>query len=75
MTKQSRRFQTAAALLLLSCCAFGQEKAIVLKAARMFDGHQMRTPGLVVVSGARILGVGPGAPASFDDVQRRLPAK
>jgi imidazolonepropionase-like amidohydrolase len=51
-----------AALLLLSSFAFGQEKAIVLKAARMFDGHEMRTPGLVVVSGSRILGVGPGAP-------------
>jgi len=41
---------------------FAQEKAIVLKAARMFDGHEIRTPGLVVVSGSRILGVGPGAP-------------
>ena len=27
----------------------------------MFDGHEMRTPGLVVVSGARIFAVGPGA--------------
>jgi imidazolonepropionase-like amidohydrolase len=27
----------------------------------MFDGHEMRTPGLVVVSGSRILGVGPRA--------------
>jgi len=62
MKKQSRWFEIAAAILLLSSCAFGQEKAIVLKAARMFDGHEMRAPGLVVVSGARILGVGPGAP-------------
>jgi imidazolonepropionase-like amidohydrolase len=51
-----------AAVFLLSSSVFGQEKAIILKAARMFDGHEMRTPGLVVVSGSRILGVGPGAP-------------
>jgi len=50
------------ALLLLGCSAFAQEKAIILKAARMFDGREMRTPGLVVVNGSRILGVGPGAP-------------
>ncbi len=50
------------ALLLLACSAFAQEKAIILKAARMFDGHEMRMPGLVVVNGSRILGVGPGAP-------------
>ena len=50
------------ALLLLGCSVFGQEKAIILKAARMFDGREMRTPGLVVVNGSRILGVGPGAP-------------
>jgi imidazolonepropionase-like amidohydrolase len=56
-------WQLCAAILSISCSAFSQEKAIILKAARMFDGHEMRTPGLVVVSGARILGVGPGAPA------------
>ena len=56
-------WQLCAAILSISCPAFAQEKAIILKAARMFDGHEMRTPGLVVVSGARILGVGPGAPA------------
>lgn len=60
--KTHSRWQLRAAILLISCSAFAQEKAIVLKAARMFDGHEMRTPGLVVVSGARILGVGPGAP-------------
>jgi imidazolonepropionase-like amidohydrolase len=53
-------------VLLSLCCllspGFGQTKAIVLKAARMFDGHKMVTPGLVVVSGTTILGVGPGAP-------------
>jgi imidazolonepropionase-like amidohydrolase len=60
--KMPPSWQPCAALLLMSCSAFGQEKAIVLKSARMFDGHEMRTPGLVVVSGTRILGVGPGAP-------------
>jgi imidazolonepropionase-like amidohydrolase len=59
-TRSCRR--SCAAILLLSSSGFAQQKAIVLKAARMFDGHEMRTPGLVVVSGARILGVGPGAP-------------
>jgi len=53
--------QLLAALLLISCSARSQERAIVLKAARMFDGHEMRTPGLVVVSGSRIFAVGPGA--------------
>src|ERR1700704_1603922 len=51
----------AAVLGALSWPAFGQQKTIVLRAARMFDGHEMRTPGLVVVSGSRILGVGPRA--------------
>ena len=60
--KTHHRWQLCAELLLVSCSAFAQPKAIVLKAARMFDGHEMRTPGLVVVSGSRILGVGPGAP-------------
>jgi len=41
--------------------ALGQNRAIVLKAARMFDGHRMVTPGVVVVSGTTILGVGAGA--------------
>jgi imidazolonepropionase-like amidohydrolase len=40
----------------------GQEKTIVLKAARLFDGHEMRTPGLAVVSDSRLLGGASGAP-------------
>ena len=40
---------------------FGQSKSIVLKAARMFDGHEMKSPGLVVVSGSTIFAVGAGA--------------
>jgi imidazolonepropionase-like amidohydrolase len=51
--------------LFIFCLAgmgFGQTRAIVLKAARMFDGHRMVTPGIVVVSGTTILAVGAGAP-------------
>jgi len=58
----SMRLVVAAAVLgALSWPAFAQQKTIVLRAARMFDGHDVRTPGLVVVSGSRILGVGPRA--------------
>ena len=53
-------------LLLSAFCflqtGFAQNQAIVLKAARMFDGHRMSTPGVVVVSGTTILGVGADAP-------------
>ena len=49
------------AFCLLHPC-FAQNQAIVLKAARMFDGHRMSTPGVVVVSGTTILGVGADAP-------------
>jgi imidazolonepropionase-like amidohydrolase len=52
----------AAVFGLLSGAAVGQQQTIVLKAARMFDGHEMRTPGTVVVSGARIVGVGTNPP-------------
>jgi imidazolonepropionase-like amidohydrolase len=51
----------AATALVIASCAFGQQKTIVLKAARMFDGREMHTPGLVVVSGSRIFGVGSSA--------------
>jgi imidazolonepropionase-like amidohydrolase len=34
---------------------------IVIKAARMFDGRQMVTPGLVVIDGATIQAIGKGA--------------
>src|SRR6266446_1893886 len=56
-----RPLLAAAMLGALSWPAFAQQKTIVLRSARMFDGHEMRTPGLVVVSGSRIFGVGPGA--------------
>ena len=61
MFRQLRPLVAAALLGALSWPAFGQQKTIVLRAARMFDGHEMRTPGLVVVSGSRILAVGPRA--------------
>jgi imidazolonepropionase-like amidohydrolase len=51
---------TALAILAGSGLA-QQQKVVVLKAARMFDGREMRTPGLVVVGGSSILGVGPAA--------------
>ena len=55
-----------AALCVLSCAA--QNKPTVLKAARMFDGSRMTSPGLVVVSGSKILAVGQDAavPAGAD---------
>lgn len=54
----------AATCSLLAAFSFllGQNKPTVLKAARMFDGHRMSAPGLVVVSGATILAAGAGAP-------------
>ena len=44
------------------CVAFAQPKTIVLIAARMFDGRDVRTPGLVVINGSGIVGVGPATP-------------
>jgi len=41
--------------------AWAQNRAVVLKAARMFDGNRIISPGLVVVNGNKILGVGEGA--------------
>src|ERR1700675_4338212 len=59
----TRRPMWATLCLLLggACVAFSQNKPIVLKAARMFDGHRMLTPGMVVVSGSTIQGVGTDA--------------
>ncbi len=55
------RLRLLAAVCSLVPC-LGQNKLIVLKAARMFDGHRIATPGVVVVSGTTILGVGGDAP-------------
>jgi imidazolonepropionase-like amidohydrolase len=57
-----RRLPAACCLLAAACTAFAQNRPIVLKAARMFDGHRMSAPGIVVVSGTTILGVGADAP-------------
>ena len=45
------------------CAAFcvAQSKPMVLKAARMFDGNRMSSPGIVVVSGGKILAAGQDA--------------
>src|SRR5258706_9657537 len=52
-----------ASFFLAASLAFAQQRPIVLKAARMFDGVSDRlvSPGLVVVFGEKIRGVGPGA--------------
>jgi len=44
--------------MLAAGCSFGQNKAIVLKAARMFDGHRMQSPGNCGGKRSTILGVG-----------------
>lgn len=46
---------------LFAACGLAAPHVVVLKATRMFDGHRMMTPGLVVISGTQISGVGPGA--------------
>lgn len=57
-------FRLCVALLALASgtgCLLGAERAKVLKAARMFDGEKLVSPGLVVVVGDRIQGVGAAA--------------
>jgi imidazolonepropionase-like amidohydrolase len=51
----------AIAIGALSSVSFAQDKTIVLRAARMFDGREIQTPGVVLVSGAAIVGIGPAA--------------
>jgi imidazolonepropionase-like amidohydrolase len=50
-------------LLACSAVAMAQPQAIVLRAARLFDGKadRLTSPGVVVVAGNRIQGVGTGA--------------
>jgi imidazolonepropionase-like amidohydrolase len=50
----------AAAVSVAVVTMSGQERTYVLRAARMFDGREMKTPGLVVVRGTQIVGVGSG---------------
>jgi len=61
-----RRFRTFAVVLavvagVLPAALAGQDRVVVLRAARMFDGQEIRTPGIVVVAGARIRAAGPAA--------------
>jgi imidazolonepropionase-like amidohydrolase len=46
---------------VLSNGLFAQDRTIVLRAARMFDGREVRTPGIVVVTGTAIISAGPAA--------------
>jgi imidazolonepropionase-like amidohydrolase len=67
-TRHGVRF---AALLLgiaaaSSLVVFGQERPIVLRAARMFDGKDITSPGLVVVQGAAISTIGSAATVPAD---------
>jgi imidazolonepropionase-like amidohydrolase len=52
----------ASSLLTAGLCLPAFSQPIVLKAARMFDGHRMTAPGLIVVSGTTILAIGSDAP-------------
>jgi imidazolonepropionase-like amidohydrolase len=52
---------TSLAVAVIVGASSAQERTIVLRAARLFDGREISTPGLVVVSGAAIVGVGPSA--------------
>ena len=60
MTSRSflRALAALAAVFAAVIATSGQERTYVLRAARMFDGHDMKTPGLVVVRGTQIVGVG-----------------
>ena len=59
----------AASVLALAVCVgapwpatVAQERVVVVRAARMFDGQDIRTPGVVVVAGSRIRAAGPTVP-------------
>jgi imidazolonepropionase-like amidohydrolase len=52
---------TSLAVAVVVAASSAQERTIVLRAARLFDGREISAPGLVVVSGAAIVGVGPSA--------------
>ena len=43
----------ALAIAAASSGLLAQDKIVVLRAARMFDGQEIRTPGVVVVAGTR----------------------
>src|SRR6266853_2119053 len=56
--------------LVFSAAAFAQERAIVLRAARLFDGKsdRLESPGVIVIHGGKIQAVG-GAAAVPPDAE------
>jgi imidazolonepropionase-like amidohydrolase len=68
MTTTTRAWLACAAWLsgALASAPTAQERTFVLKAARIFDGRDVRTPGIVVVTGAAIVGVGATAQIPAD---------
>ena len=52
----------AGGVAIASSVVVAQETTIVLRAARMFDGRDVRAPGVVVVRGAAIIAAGPAVP-------------
>lgn len=57
-----------AALLMPWRVSAAQQKTIVLKAARLFDGHAMRSPGVLVIKGERIVSMNAGDAGSDAEV-------
>ncbi len=51
-------FWLGASLFVTASTLMAQDTTIVLRAARMFDGRDIRTPGVVVVRGAAIIAAG-----------------
>jgi|SRR5579884_570399 len=50
----------AGAAMLLPWRARAASQTTILKAARLFDGHEMRTPGMLIVKGERIVSMNAG---------------
>ena len=60
--------------LVFSAAAFAQERAIVLRAARLFDGKsdRLESPGVIVIHGGKIQAVGGAAAVPPDsEVDRK----
>src|SRR5262245_38339190 len=51
-------FGLGASILVTASTLIAQDTTIVLRAARMFDGRDVRTPGVVIVRGAAIIAAG-----------------
>src|SRR4026208_835203 len=48
--------------MAIASSVVAQDTTIVLRAARMFDGRDVRAPGVIVVRGAAIVAAGPAVP-------------